>query len=234
MQSKQILASSTQTFLEELVHRLSREYPSTYLGNKRNPLNELLYIILSGQTSEILYKRAYLSFKRKFPQWQNLLNAKLNVIETTISDAGLARQKANYLSDIAVKLHTDFGKVSLAPLQRMPLKQAEQYLISLPGVGVKSARCVLMYSLGFDVFPLDIHCARIMDRLHLIKLNGKRLDTLADAAQDKIPPALRKQLHILFVQHGRVVCRSKASCHSCVLNDMCPSSTCSIEKSACS
>jgi endonuclease-3 len=111
----------------------------------------------------------------------------------------------------------------LSALRRMTTADAEAYLCSLPGVGVKSARCVLMYSLGREVFPVDIHSLRIMHRLGWVDWQGQRAESVADAAQRGVPPGLRKALHALLVQHGRLVCKSRPRCASCILRAMCPS-----------
>lgn len=204
--------------------RLTKHYPPTRLGNKTNALDELLYIILSLQTNEQLYARSYRAFKNAFPRWDTVPDVPVRQITKVIRDSGLAAQKARHIHAISQKLRHEFGRVTLSPLKRMTTDEAEKFMLALPGVGIKTARCVLMYSLGHDVFPVDIHCARILDRLRLIDWNGKRLESVANAAQDAIPVILRKQLHVQFVQHGREICRAKPKCSSCILSDLCPSS----------
>jgi endonuclease III len=216
-------ANTRRDRIGEIASLLQNKYPATNLGNKTNPLDELLFILLSLQTNEDLYIRSYAAFKKAFPKWDDVVNTKVSKIERVIQESGLAKQKAVHIHSIAKKLRADFGRVTLAPLRRMDSTEAERYLLSLPGVGIKTARCVLMYALGHDVFPVDTHCARVMDRLQLITWNGKRLETVANAAQEIVPPDLRKHLHILLVQHGRSVCRSKPNCYSCVLAATCPS-----------
>lgn len=206
-----------------VLRRLTSCYPDDLLGNKTNALDELLYILLSLQTNEQLYCRSYAAFKTKFPRWDLVALASVERVKQTIRESGLAEQKARHICAIARRLKSDFGRVTLAPLKKMSVDEAESYMVSLPGVGIKTARCVLMYSLGHTVFPVDIHCARIMNRLGLVNWNGRRLETIANAAQDAIPSDLRRQFHILLVQHGREVCRSTPECSRCVLTDLCPS-----------
>jgi endonuclease III len=220
----------------EVARLLERDYQPGRLGNKSNPLNELAYIILSSRTSEGKYQAVYRSFKRRFPRWEQVLQAAPQEIAASIAGGGLANQKAWHLIKIARRLQADFGRVSLRALQSMKTTPAEQYLCSLPGVGLKTARCVLLYSLGRPVFPADIHCLRIMGRLGWIDSRAtssrsvadfaQRGDELsrqiADAAQAGIPNDLREELHIRFVQHGRVVCRPRPDCQNCVLRRLCP------------
>lgn len=212
---------STRKRIGEIASLLQNAYPDTHLGNKTNPLDELLFILLSLQTNEELYVRSYAAFKKAFPKWDDVAITKVSKIQRVIQESGLAKQKAAHIHSIAKRLRSDFGRVTLSPLRRMDSAEAEQYLLSLPGVGVKTARCVLMYALDHEVFPVDLHCARIMDRLGLIQWQGNRLDSIANMAQDIVPKHLRKRLHIRLVQHGREVCRAKPNCNSCVLADLC-------------
>lgn len=209
--------------VEVIARFLKREYPDSRLGNKANPLDELAFIVLSGQTTSALAERAYRGFKTAFPRWLQVADASVRDIESAIGGSGLGRQKARYLRSIARRLRQDFGAVTLAPLKSMTTTVAEQYLCSLPGIGIKSARCVLMYSLARKVFPADVHCLRIMDRLGWLKWGRRRGELLADTAQELIPRRLRHLLHIRFVQHGRAVCGSKPRCDFCVVRDYCPS-----------
>jgi endonuclease III len=202
---------------------LDSEYPDTNLGNKSNPLNELAFIILSGQTDAKLTQEAYRRFKRRFPRWSDVLNASASEITDAIRVAGLGRQKARYIKRTVLRLQQDFGATTLSPLKRMSTTSAERYLCSLPGVGVKSARCVLLYSLKRRVFPADIHCLRIMTRLGWVRWSGQRAECLADAAQQRVEPSIRRSLHVRLVQHGRAVCRSRPLCSECILKRSCPS-----------
>lgn len=215
---------------------LAAEYPLSRLGNKTQPLDELAYLILSGRTSESKYQEVYDAFKRRFPRWSAVADANLAHLATAISLGGLARQKARYLRAIARKLRRDFGRVSLAALADLSTAKAEAYLCSLSGVGIKTARCVLMYALGRPVFPADIHCLRIMARLGWIDCRaassraiadsvqrGDRVAAyVADTSQAGIPPRLRHPLHVFFVQHGREICRPRPACEACVLRELCP------------
>jgi endonuclease III len=208
--------------VNDVAKLLGPAYPASNLGNKSNPLDELAFIILSGQTGGALARMAYGGFKRQFPRWEDVANTSLHSLESSIRVGGLSWQKARYLRAIARSTTTDFGRATLAPLNRMGTLRAEAYLRSLKGVGVKTARCVLLYSFKKRVFPADVHCLRVMTRLGWIAWHGERAERLADLAQDTIPPPLRRLLHVRFVQHGRAVCRARPSCPGCVLNHCCP------------
>jgi len=217
--------AANKTFLnvQEVHDLLDKKYPKSNLGNKRNPLNELVYIVLSSQTNEALYQAVYKSFRRQFPRWKDVIEASLEEISAAIRRGGMGEVKARYIKGIAIRLMNDLGEVSLRRLRDMTTEEAETYLCSLPGVGIKTARCVLMYSFDRDVFPLDVHCIRVISRLSWVDWYGQRPDRLANEAQAGIPEPLRKSLHIRLVQHGRAVCRPQPVCSNCVLADLCPS-----------
>lgn len=200
---------------------LDKVYTSTDLGNKSNPLDELAYIILSKRTKEDRYQEVFQAFKRAFPKWSMVAEATLSEIQWTIWHSGLSRQNAQYLKSISLRLKNDFGEVSLRSLKRMKTPAAELYLTSLPGVGTKTARCVLMYSLNRKVFPVDVHCQRIMERLGWVDLNCLSAEAVSDAAQGCIPPGLRKAIHVRFVQHGREICKPNPNCDRCTIKAYC-------------
>jgi DNA (cytosine-5)-methyltransferase 1 len=204
--------------------RLSATYPETDLGNPRDPLDDLLYIILSGQTSEHHYQSTFRALKTAYPKWRGLAQASLSAIEKVITNGGLAKQKAGYLKTLLERIEADHGKPSLGSIRALPTLDAEKYLAGLPGVGIKTARCVLMYTLHREVFPADVNCLRVMERLGWLDWRGRRAELLADAAQDLVPAQLRRGLHIGFIQHGRAVCTSsKPDCQNCCLQDICSS-----------
>jgi endonuclease III len=222
--------------VHRVVELLSSEYKLSRFGNKSNPLDELAYVLLAIRTSEGKSQEVYEAFKQRFPRWSEVAEASLPDIAKVISQGGLARQKARVLRAIARKLRRDFGRVTLQPLHDYSTERAEEYLCSLPGVGIKTARIVLMYALDRPAFPADIHCLRIMARLGWIDSraasyressemapHGDRLVSyVANSAQQGIPPKLRLPLHVFFVQHGRQICRTRPFCDDCVLREVCP------------
>jgi endonuclease III len=191
-------------------------------GNKSNPLNELLYILLSLQTTEINCRRSYRALRRAFPRWSLLAEASASNIRKPINFAGFGRQRAHKIVAIVRRINRDHGSVSLSALKKMPSEQAENYLTTLPGVGKKTARCILMYSLGRPVFPLDTHCARILKRLGFHVPDGS-LRKCEDQIQERIPPEIRYSLHVTMISLGREICISKRPmCNICPLLSICP------------
>jgi endonuclease III len=121
----------------------------------------------------------------------------------------------------AQKLERDFGERAVTELRGMPVDGAFEYLTNLPGVGPKSALCVMMYSLEIDVFPVDINVQRILSRMGLVPRKMKHYQ-----AQQRIPKFVpqgrSKELHIGLVVHGRTICLpQRQRCSECCLVDLC-------------
>lgn len=211
--------------VESVARILSGCYGDHSHGNKSNPLNELLFIMCSVQTNEVLYQSTYASLKAKYPTFRQLAEATEDEIASVIAHGGLSRQKAQNICAILSRLEADFGAPTLSPLREMGDAECESYLISLPGVGKKTARCVMMYSLGRDVFPADSNCWRICRRLGWVR--ATRPDRSCsprdmDRVQAGIPPNLRFSLHVNLVSHGRAYCfSSNPLCDSCCIREFC-------------
>lgn len=208
----------------KLVHKiceaLDDNYPYSRLGNKRNPLDEYLYIILSLRTHGKGTSSSYKAFKKRFKSWPEVEKAGKGEIEEAIRSGGLAAQKTERVVAAIQQIKRAFGKLSLRSLKSLPQDQVEQFLLQLPGVGLKSARCIMMYSLGFQILPVDTHVARISRRLGLVKDGSSR--QLHDQLEQIIEPSLRFSFHIHCVQHGRAVCRGQfPRCSECCLSECC-------------
>ncbi len=206
------------------VNRLLEEtYHSPRLGNKKNPLNELLYIQLSLRTTGPSFGRVYNGFKRTFPKWGDVYKASQKKVAKALFNAGLSNQKTANLKKTLHRLKEDFGRVSLTPLKAYSDKAMEAYLCSLPGLGKKSARCIMLYSFDRQVFPVDAHCFRIVKRLGWIRSDAKYNDNMADKIQYMIPPQYRYALHVNMVAHGRALCLDRfPKCMACPLLTTCP------------
>ncbi len=178
--------------------------------NKRNPLHELIFIVCSVKTQEVSYRRAYCALMDRFPTIASLQRASVQAIARLLSPAGLGLIKARQLRAVFDAIMLRFGRLSLASLKHMTDDQCEAFLTSLPGVGLKVARCIMLYSLERQVFPVDTHCWRIARRLGWVRATQKDKTRCVDAdmsrLQAHIPPPLRFSLHVNFVSLGREFC----------------------------
>jgi DNA-cytosine methyltransferase len=217
--------TSSQGDLEHLtrstVAKLHAELGSPRLGNRKDPLDELFFILLGLKTSHRTYEGIYERFRERFYPWSRLLRTEPETIEEHIREGGLGSIKANAFVEIAKRLKGDFGSVSLSKLKRMPAAEAGAYLESLPGVGLKTARCVLLYALGHDVTPVDTHTYRVGVRLGLVP-TGKDTKHIHAAFDAIVPPTLAYALHTNFVELGRTVCLDPTPrCEECPIERLC-------------
>lgn len=215
----------------ELIDRLDELLRLTYrgagLGNLDDPLDEAVYILLSKQTSETLYQRAYRDLRGVWPRWCDVLAADPRELAAVLQPAGLGVQRAAQIHQLLAgvqKLCGDRGisDLTLGWLAPLPNGKVEQLLTGLPGLSTKSARCVMHYSLDRDVFAVDTHIRRILDRLGVVadpyparKVDHARYD-------QAIPARYRRSLHVNLIHHGRSVCTArKPACTACPLISFC-------------
>lgn len=194
--------------------------------NLKNPLDELFFIICSTKTGEASYRSTYRSLKKTFPTHLHIAEAPAEYIARPIASGGLSNQKAKAIRKLLDVIVEKFGEPTLNPLRKMGDVEAEEFLLSLPGVGKKVARCVLMYSLGRQVFPVDTHCWRIARRLGWVRPTQKDKHCAPrdmDRLQSKIPPELRHSLHVNMISLGREICTPAAPrCVECPILAFCP------------
>lgn len=194
--------------------------------NLKNPLDELLFVICSTKTGEASYRSTFRSLKETFPTHCQIAEAPAEYIARPIVSGGLSNQKAKAIRELLDVIVARFGEPSLKSLRAMSDADAEAFLLSLPGVGKKVARCVLMYSLGRQVFPVDTHCWRIARRLGWVRPTQKDKHCAPrdmDRLQSKIPPELRYSLHVNMISLGREICTPAAPrCDECPISVWCP------------
>lgn len=194
------------------------------LGNKASPYDEIVYILLTVMTrSQPRIDRAFEALYRETEgDWGRLLAMDRSDIDDILTPLGFVNRRSQQLLDLVARIEDEHGG-SLEFLEELPDTEALEFLMSLPGVGTKSAKCVLMYSLGRAVLPVDVHVLRVAKRLGLLEMDMSWAQ--ADAALETMVPAdLKYDTHVQFVIHGRDVCKSRgARCDACVLLDICPS-----------
>lgn len=215
------------SYLREIARMLAALHGSPRLGNKDDPVDELVYIILSRKTREDAYQQVYETLKKRFRRWDDLLKAPRPTVERLLRPGGLPRRKADSLYGALSMLRDAFGECTLEPLREWPDAKVEAFLCSLPEINRKSAYCVMMYSLGREVFPVDTHVGRVLARLGPyrdlgLSLEGLDHKQLQATLADLIPPNLRHSLHVNLVEHGRRVCKAPAPvCADCDLKNFC-------------
>lgn len=212
--------------IEEIHEELQKEFLDFAHYNRQDPLDELLYIICSVKTTTEKLVVSYDAFRRAFPTYESIREASLDALAFPLQAAGLSRKKAMAIQRVVREITERLGSATLLPLEAMSDEECEKFLTTLPGVGKKVARCVMMYSLGRRVFPVDSNCWRIAQRLGWVKPTGKDgtcSPKEMDALQDMIPPELRFSLHVNMVSLGKTVCtRRHPRCGECPIAHLCP------------
>lgn len=179
--------------------------------------------VLSQNTSDVNRDRAFASMRARFPTWEAVAEATPARLAEAIKPGGLSNIKAPRILAILheVRARGD-GTLDLGWLAERPDDEVRDYLISLPGVGPKTAACVLAFSLGRSAIPVDTHVFRVARRLGFL---GERTDAERAHAEldEQIPPRLRLPMHVGMIRHGRAICRAgRPRCESCPLADLCP------------
>jgi DNA (cytosine-5)-methyltransferase 1 len=215
------------SYLREVARILAAVHGSPRLGNKENPVDELVYIILARKTREGAYQATFAALKAEFARWDDLLDAPREVVSHLVHSGGLSGKKTMSLYGALGKLQDTFGSCTLEAAREWPDDQLERFLCSLPEISRKSAYCIMMYALGRHVFPVDTHVGRVLSRigpyrelgLTLVGLDHKKLQA---RLADLVPPNLRYALHVNLVAHGRAICRAvRPLCGQCEIRNLC-------------
>jgi endonuclease-3 len=207
----------------QIISLLADAYGDRKWYKRLEPVGELVLTILSQNTSDTNSRRAYTSLMKTFDSWDRILKADTKEIASAIRSGGLAEVKAKYIKNALQALKKERADLDLSFLMDMTVEDARKWLIKLPGVGMKTASCVLLFSLGMPAFPVDTHVYRVAGRLGLV---GKKVSV--DAAHLEMermtPPEDIYRCHVLLIEHGRKTCKAQRPlCPSCILAKSCPS-----------
>ncbi len=195
---------------------LLQEYGDRAWHPRNDPLSELVQTILSQQTSDINSGRAFAWLRQRFGTWEAVRDAPIDVVAETIKGAGLSNIKAPRIHLVLQEISSR-GSLDLEFLRDMSPAQAKAWLRSLPGVGPKTAACVLLFSLCMPAIPVDTHVFRVSRRLGLVR-ERVSVEKAHDVLEELLPPETYYAFHINMVAHGRRVCHAQRPAHhSCVL-----------------
>ena len=212
--------------IEEVIELLEQEYGSREWQADGDPIDVLIGTILSQNTSDANSGRAFASLKANLDSWEAVASAPAEHIARVIKSGGLFQIKAARIKQVLEQIEKEQGRISLDSLKSKTMAEAEDYLMHLPGVGHKTASCVLLFSLGKPSLPVDTHVFRIAKRLGLID-SKTSIEKAPGLLQEQIPPFKVYQFHIHMIEHGRRICRARQPhCDRCILRGICPSSLC--------
>jgi endonuclease-3 len=207
---------------DEIINRLDAFFGVPERGRPKDPLSELIFTILSQNTTDTNRDRAYERLRGRFPRWEDVLGADVSEIEDAIRVGGLGPQKSKRIKAILAEIREKTGRLSLDYLAESPPEEARRELLAFNGVGNKTAAIVLLFSLGMPAFPVDTHVLRVTRRLGLVPENAT-----ADAAHaimgGLIPPDRYYPAHINLIRLGRTLCKPRnPHCAECPVPPLCP------------
>jgi endonuclease III len=207
--------------------RLRAVYGAPLMRPHGDPIAELVLTVLSQSTNDRNRDVAYLRLRERLPTWEAVMLAPNAAVEEAIRPGGISNVKSQRIQAILEAIASDqrdkSSELSLDWLASVPIEQARDYLLTLPGVGRKTAACVLLFAYGLRDVPVDTHVSRVGMRLELLRA-GAPFAELHDQMLALTPPGEELELHVNLLRHGRRTCHARRpACPGCALARMCPS-----------
>ena len=213
--------------------RLRAVYGIPRMAPHGDPIAELVLTVLSQSTNDRNRDVAYLRLRERLPTWEAVARARTATVEEAIRPGGISKVKSARIVAILRAIAASpggagaggggTGRLSLDWLADAPLEQARDYLTALPGVGRKTAACVLLFAYGRHDVPVDTHVSRVGMRLRLLE-PGAPFERLHDQMLALTPAGQELELHVNLLRHGRRTCSARRpACGECALARMCPS-----------
>lgn len=208
--------------VKRVIGLLDGSYGRPVWAPRHDAVEELVYTVLSQNTADVNTDRTYAALRERFPTWSEVRDAPVAAIEDAIALGGLSATKAPRIKAILEAISERHGEPDLSELDDLDDAAALAHLRRLPGVGPKTAACVLMFALGRPAMPVDTHVHRVAGRLGLI---APRVS--AEEAHDVLTalagPRNVYALHVNLVRHGRAICHARRpECPRCPLVRICP------------
>ncbi len=216
---KQVL-DDVNARLEEIRKRLNSFFDKPRIPHG-DPLSVLIRGILSQNTSDANRDRAYRELKKRFKSYDEILKAPLEELENAIRSGGLARQKALRIKKVLKWVKDKYGRFDLSPICNENPEKAQELLMSINGIGIKTARVTLLFGCGMRVFPVDTHIARIMRRTGIVPPNWDR-EKIHRFLDGRIREGEEAAFHLNLIRLGREICLARRPrCSECPIRDLC-------------
>ena len=213
--------------VERVRGRLREIYGTPRMAPHGHPIAELVLTVLSQSTNDRNRDVAFLRLRERFPTWEAARDAPVAALERAIRPGGISRVKSAriqaILRAICAQPRDPAQALSLDWIRDAPIEQSRDYLTALPGVGRKTAACVLLFTYGLRDVPVDTHVMRVSQRLALLP-HAASSDELHDLMLALTPAGAELELHVNLLRHGRRTCYARTpDCPRCALARMCPS-----------
>jgi endonuclease-3 len=221
----------TRARVRRIRDRLRAVYGIPRMAPHGRPLDELVLTVLSQSTNDRNRDVAFLRLRERFGRdgidYGAVLVAPVAQIEEAIRPGGISKVKSARIKQILAAIAAGAGDpgdpLSLEWMRNAPVEQSRAYLCALPGVGRKTAACVLLFAYGLRDIPVDTHVSRVGTRLGLFR-PGAPFEELHDAMLALTPPGEELEFHVNLLRHGRRTCHARSpACNECALARMCPS-----------
>lgn len=208
--------------LNKIFNVLERHYKDNteYNSKPADIMDVLIATKLSQNTTDRTSYIAFNNLKNKFGNWDNVMNASLPAIKKEIKICGLSNTKSSDIKEMLLQIKSKHKTLNLEFLRNLTDKEIYKELTSYKGIGYKTATCVLAFAMGRDVFPVDTHVHRVMNRLGIVKTNSP--EKTFEEAKNIIPDGKKQFLHRAFIKFGRNICMSRNPlCSECILKGLC-------------
>ena len=207
---------------EEILRRLLAHYERTWRPSSGDPFRSLIRIILSQNTNDKNEATAYRRLEEMVGvKPLNLVASSTEDIAEATRPAGMYNQRSRVIKGVAEVVLDRYGG-DLGPVLQKPHEEAREELMTLPGVGPKTADVLLMFDAGKAAIPVDRHIFRITKRLEMVPERAP-YDRVRMALEAAAPPGRHEDVHVFLLRFGREVCKARRPrCPECFLNDLCP------------
>ncbi len=204
------------------VHKRLLAVYGEHLNRQRpDPVSELINTIISQNTNDRLRDQAFDTLRRRFPTWEQVRDAPVAQVAEAIKIAGLGQSKAPRIQAALRRIEAEIGELRLDFLQNLGVQEARRWLLTINGVGPKTAAILLLFALDMPAFPVDTHIWRVSKRLGLIPAQTSR-EKAHELLEAMLPPDVYYPAHLNMIYHGREVCQArKPRCEECVLRELC-------------
>lgn len=207
----------------ETYRRLTKHFGEVPLVPRREPMHELISTMLSHRTTQKNEDLAFHAMWNRYGSWEAIREANFEELATILDQVQFPGAKAENIKKVLTRIYQERGEYSIDFLKDLPPEEGLAWLMSLPGVGIKTASLVLLFCFGLPVMPVDTHVHRVSGRVGLIPEKAS-----AEAAHHLLATLLPEDPYTLFnfhiglLKHGQQICKwSNPRCRQCPLPSIC-------------
>ena len=208
--------------IRQIVDRLAEVHGDLPWGRRHDPVSELVTTILSHSTTDANQIAAFDELRRRFPTWDEVRDAPTDEVIDAVRVAGMSGQKGPRVQRALDIVAADGRGDDLEWLGEVPIDEAMEFLVAIPGVGPKTAACVLCFCFDAHVCPVDTHVHRIALRTRMV---SRKTDAIATQTKltRAIPEGQAYSAHMRMIAHGRTICTARSpKCERCPVLELCP------------